>query len=117
MMPTMRAWAAYLCLASVLWCADTAIEFNRDVRPILSDKCFTCHGPDAAAKKVPFRLDSEAAAKAALRGGNRAIVEGNAGSSELVGRITATNQALRMPPVYSGLKLTGREVETLRTWI
>ena len=61
-------------VASIAAAADTRIEFNRDVRPIFSDKCYTCHGPDAAAKHVPFRLDSEAAAKADLAGGKHAIV-------------------------------------------
>src|SRR4051794_21053700 len=113
-----RAAAAVWLICYVPQFASAAsVEFNRDVRPILSDKCFTCHGPDATARKVPFRLDSEAAAKAALRSGKRAIVEGDAGSSELVRRITASNNALRMPPVYSGLKLTDREIETLRSWV
>src|SRR5690348_11870050 len=108
----MKGWLGLgvVSMASVLRCADVTVEFNRDVRPILSDKCFTCHGPDAAAKKVPFRLDSEAAAKAVLR-------TGDSGTSELVRRITATNNALRMPPLYSGLKLTEREIDTLRTWV
>src|SRR3954452_19565447 len=114
MMPTMRAWAAYLCLASVLWCADTAVEFNRDVRPILSDKCFVCHGPDAATKKVPFRLDREALAKADLGNGRHAIVEGNATASLLLARITATNPAQRMPPAYTQQTLTEKEISTLR---
>jgi hypothetical protein len=87
-----------------------AQEFNRDVRPILSDKCFVCHGPDAVAKKIPLRLDSEAAAQ-------RVLAPGNPAASLLVQRITATNPAQRMPPVYSGLKLTEREIETLRGWI
>jgi Protein of unknown function (DUF1553)/Protein of unknown function (DUF1549)/Concanavalin A-like lectin/glucanases superfamily/Planctomycete cytochrome C len=105
----MKGWLGLgvVSMASLLWCADANVEFNRDVRPILSDKCFTCHGPDAAAKKVPFRLDTEAAAKPSVAGGD---------SSKLVRRITATNPALRMPPVYSGLKLTEREIDTLRTW-
>src|SRR6476646_495694 len=83
-----------------------AVDFNRDVRPILSDKCFTCHGPDAVAKKIPFRLDSEAAAKADL-GGRHAIVEGDPAASGMIVRITAEKPALRMPPVSSGLKLNG----------
>jgi hypothetical protein len=91
-------------------------EYNRDIRPILSDKCLSCHGTDAIAKKIPLRLDSEAAAKADL-GGRRAIVEGDAAASQLVRRITAGNTAMRMPPVYSGLKLTDGEIETLRTWV
>src|SRR5947207_6210505 len=93
-----------------------AVEFNRDVRPILADKCLSCHGSDAAAKKIPLRLDSEAAAKANL-GGRRAVVESDPSASQLIRRITADNKALRMPPVYSGLKLTDREIDTLRQWI
>jgi len=60
-----------LCLlfafASFAMAAGGRVEFNRDVRPIFSDKCYTCHGPDAAAKHVPFRLDSEAAARKAAQ--------------------------------------------------
>ena len=96
---------------------SAAVEFNRDVRPILSDKCYVCHGPDAKSKNVPFRLDSEAAAKADLGSGRRAIVEGNADASELVKRITAEKPAQRMPPAYSGLKLTDAEIATLKQWI
>ena len=57
-------------------CADRTVSFNRDVRPILSDKCYGCHGPDAVAKKIPLRLDSEAAAKTDLGNGRRAVAEG-----------------------------------------
>jgi hypothetical protein len=97
--------------------AQGPVEFNRDVRPILSDKCFVCHGPDAAAKKVPLRLDVEAAAKADLGGGRRPIVEGDPAASQMIRRITAETPALRMPPAWSGLKLTEREIETLRIWV
>src|SRR5512132_2928068 len=93
-----------------------AIEFNRDVRPILADKCYSCHAADAAAKKIPLRLDNEAAAKADL-GGRRAIAEGDPDSSQIIRRITSENKAQRMPPVYSGLKLTSAEIDTLRQWI
>ena len=92
------------------------VDFNRDIRPILSDKCFSCHGPDAVAKKIPLRLDSEAAAKADL-GGRRAIVEGDPDASTVVKRITAEKPAMRMPPVYSGLKLTELEIQTIQEWI
>src|ERR1041385_5879634 len=87
-------------------CADRPVSFNRDVRPILSDKCYGCHGPDAVAKKIPLRLDSEAAAKSDLGGGRRAVVESDIASSQLIRRITAENKALRMPPVYSGIMLS-----------
>src|SRR5690606_31533561 len=85
-------------------------DFNRDVRPILSDKCFACHGPDAVAKKIPLRLDSEAAAKAA-------IVPGDPAASAVVKRITAAKPGMRMPPVSSGLKLTDTEIGVLTAWI
>src|SRR5688572_8732282 len=94
--------AALLFAVNSLCGADRPLEFNRDVKPILSDKCFLCHGPDATAKKIPLRLDSEAAAKADT-GGRRAIVEGDPAASTLVKRVTADKPAMRMPPVHSGL--------------
>jgi hypothetical protein len=97
--------------------ADRSVSFNRDVRPILSDKCYGCHGPDSVAKKIPLRLDSEAAAKADLGGGRHAVVDGNPAGSQMIQRITAENKGMRMPPVYSGLKLSDQEIETLRLWI
>jgi mono/diheme cytochrome c family protein len=94
-----------------------AVEFNRDIRPILSDKCFACHGPDATAKKIKLRLDSEAAATADLGRGRRAIVPGQPERSELVRRITHADEAMRMPPTYSGRTLTQPEIELLTEWI
>src|SRR5271169_7004208 len=91
-------FAAALPLAAQ---SQAPVEFNRDVRPILSDKCFICHGPDAATKKVPFRLDREEFAKADLGGGRHAIVEGNAAASVLLARIAAPDAARRMPPAYT----------------
>src|SRR5687767_6257617 len=105
------AYIVPLCIAD-----ERKIDFNRDIRPILSDKCFHCHGPDAVAKKIPLRLDSEAAAKTSI-GGRHAIVAGDPSASELVRRITADQPARRMPPAYSGLKLTDAEIATLESWI
>jgi hypothetical protein len=93
-----------------------AVEFNRDVRPILSDKCFHCHGPDGKNKGVPMRLDIEADAKAE-RGGRRAVVEGDPQKSELIKRVSSSSTALRMPPVHTGLTLSASEIETLGNWI
>ena len=92
------------------------VDFNRDIRPILSDKCYTCHGPDEANRKTKLRFDIEMGAKADL-GGRFAIVPGQPDKSELVRRITSENKALRMPPVYSGTTLTTREIALLRQWI
>lgn len=96
---------------------SAAIEFNRDIRPILSDKCFVCHGPDAPAKGIRLRLDSEAAATADLGRGRRAIVPGQPDKSELVKRTTHANEALRMPPADSGRTLSKGEIERLKEWI
>ena len=93
------------------------IDFNRDIKPILSDKCFACHGPDAGAKKIKLRLDSEAAALAELRAGKHAIVPNHPEQSELVRRINSKDEAMRMPPVDSGRNLTTREIELLTEWI
>ena len=82
-----------LCLAGAALSADRSVLFNRDVRPILSDKCYGCHGPDAVAKKIPLRLDSEAAAKADLGSGRHAVVDGDPAASQLVQRITADKPA------------------------
>jgi hypothetical protein len=97
--------------------ATASVEFNRDVRPILSDKCYTCHGPDAKAKHIPFRLDREEDAKAKLPDGKYAIREGHPEQSEVIGRITAEKPALQMPPVYTGVKLLPKEIETIQSWI
>ena len=92
------------------------VEFNRDIRPLLSDKCFTCHGPDKARRLTKLRFDVEAEAKQDL-GGRFAIVPGDAAKSEMVRRITAADPARRMPPVASGRTLTAREIELIQNWI
>src|SRR5713226_8120173 len=92
------------------------VEFNRDIRPIFSDKCYTCHGPDKANRKSKLRFDTEAGAKQDL-GGHFAIVPGDPDKSEMVRRITAGNKALRMPPVYSGATLSEPEIDLIRRWI
>jgi Protein of unknown function (DUF1553)/Protein of unknown function (DUF1549)/Concanavalin A-like lectin/glucanases superfamily/Planctomycete cytochrome C len=92
---------------------EERVRFNRDVRPILSDKCFQCHGPDAKQRKADLRLDDRAQALKA-----EAIVVGEPESSELVRRILTEDPAERMPPASSKLgALTEREIDTLRRWI
>ena len=108
------AWRAILVFGEGQ--AAQAVEFNRDIRPILSDTCFTCHGPDAANRKTKLRFDTEAGAFADL-GGYRAIVPGDLAKSEMYRRISAKDEAVRMPPVYSGRKLTERQIELIRLWI
>ncbi|MSV36147.1 MAG: DUF1549 domain-containing protein, partial [Bryobacterales bacterium] len=89
------------------------IEFNRDVRPILSDKCYTCHGPGKQMGTI--RFDREEVAKHELSGGRHAIVPGDPGKSLMVQRITATGPGVRMP--LNGEPLSEREVAVIKKWI
>src|SRR5690606_2818254 len=81
--------------------ADRPIDFSRDIRPILSDKCFFCHGPDPTHREADLRLDQHDAVLAD-RGGYFAVVPGEPEESELVSRITAEDEFTKMPPVESG---------------
>jgi len=93
------------------------IDFNRDIRPILSDNCFKCHGPDEEHREADLRLDTEEGAFADLGEGYFAIVRGDPDSSELVWRVEAEDEEDRMPPVDSELSLSSEEKAVLRQWI
>lgn len=92
------------------------VDFNRDIRPILSDNCYHCHGPDATHREADLRFDVEEDAKSDL-GGQHAIVSGNVDDSELVARILSEDADERMPPVDSGKKLSKAQTDLLRRWI
>ena len=110
------AFAAVLALPRGLP-ADDRVDFNHDVRPILSNKCFACHGPDEGTLEAGLRLDKPAVATAPLPSGAVAIVPGKPGESELLARISAEDDSLRMPPAEFGKPLSAAEVATLRKWI
>ncbi len=93
-----------------------SVDFNRDVRPILSETCFRCHGPDSAAREADLRLDNADDAFAD-RGDFFAIVPGEPEKSEAYRRLVADDESLKMPPPDSKLALTPEQVETLRLWI
>lgn len=93
------------------------VEFARDVRPILSDTCFACHGPDAKSWKGGLRLDSRGGALKGGKSGKPAVVPGKLVESELWRRISTTDPDDHMPPADSGKKLAPAQVETLRKWI
>ncbi len=90
------------------------VHFSRDVLPILAQNCFTCHGPDAKARKADLRLDQKAIA---LRKSEPVIVPGKSQESELVERITSQELDLVMPPPKSGHKLSAHQIEILTRWI
>ncbi|GIW95853.1 MAG: cytochrome c [Pirellulaceae bacterium] len=91
------------------------IRFNRDIRPILADKCFACHGPDANRREADLRFDREEGVFA--RPGPPVIQRGDPAGSELVRRIRSEDPDERMPPPSSGKSLTAREIALLERWI
>ncbi len=114
------ATCRFLLLIFALSAAASAqpVDFNRRIRPILSDKCFTCHGPDSGKRKTALRFDQEKSAKSALANGKFAIVAGHPEQSELITRVTTANKALRMPPAYMGKDaLSAAEIALLRRWV
>lgn len=95
------------------------LDFNRDVKPILSDRCFSCHGPDKKKIKAGLRLDTKESAYGELpeSPGKHAIVPGDASESELVARILSDDPEYRMPEPESHLMLTAKEKAVLVKWI
>jgi hypothetical protein len=96
--------------------AEAPVNFHRDIRPILSETCFQCHGPDEKQRKAHLRLDTKDGAFSDL-GGYFAIVAGKPDESRLLQRITSTDSQERMPPPKSGKKLSAGQIDLLRRWI
>jgi mono/diheme cytochrome c family protein len=112
-----RRWLALATSALVAAIAPAqTVDFNRDVRPILSGKCFQCHGPDDAARKGGLRLDVRDLALKELKSGHRALVPGDAAKSEMISRVSAKDDSA-MPPPKIGKRLTEKEIATLRKWV
>ena len=91
-------------------------SFDRDIRPILSDRCYACHGPDEKKRKADLRLDTREGALADL-GGYQAIVPGQPDESELIARILSDDVDEMMPPPDSHLSLNPKEKALFRSWI
>lgn len=111
-MPRRLLFLLFICFNTA--CAK--ISFNRDILPILSDACFTCHGPDSEAREADLRLDLEGEAKA-NRDGFSAITPGDPDNSELIFRILHKDPDEIMPPPDAHRQLTDAEKQTLREWI
>jgi hypothetical protein len=115
-------FAITMSLCGVRWViADDAtaagVDFNRDVRPILTDNCFHCHGSDRQTREGELRLDLSEAATKGGESGKPAVVPGDPDASELIQRITTSDESERMPPADAKPRLTAKQVETLRKWI
>jgi mono/diheme cytochrome c family protein len=92
------------------------VDFDRDVLPVLSTRCFACHGPDAAKRKADLRLDTRSGALAD-RDGSKAVVPGRPAESALLARVGAGDTDGRMPPPKAGPRLTSEQVRVLRAWV
>jgi hypothetical protein len=108
-----RVFLLKLLFYSATLSAQQPPTFNRDVRPILSDRCFSCHGPDSARREADLRLDERPAAVAA-----KAIVPGKPDDSLILQRVLSDDPDTVMPPPHAKLeRLSAAEVDTLRRWI
>lgn len=118
--PCSSDWFALLCFMLMSACSAQAaqpLRYNTDIRPILSDNCFACHGPDKANRKAELRLDVREAATTPAESGAAAIVPGDLKKSGLIERIFSDNADEIMPPPQSHKKLTAAQKETLKRWI
>jgi len=106
-----------LSLSSLPGHAAGKLDFNRDIRPILSDNCFSCHGIDAKHRKADLRLDVAEGALVKNKDGSQAIVPGKADASTIIQRILSTDEDEVMPPPESHKKLKPAQIETLKRWI
>ena len=101
---------------NMLPAADEPLDFGRDIRPILSNACFECHGPDEEQREADLRLDTDSGAFAKLDDGPL-LTPGKPGESQLFLRITSDDESERMPPVESEKSLSPEQIDLLRRWI
>jgi hypothetical protein len=111
------AVAAALALAFTSLLRAEPVDFSRDVLPILSTNCFKCHGRDISTRKAKLRLDQPEFATIPAKDGLTPIVPGHVDQSELIARITSTDDDERMPPADKGRALTAAEQDVLKRWI
>ena len=93
------------------------VNFARDVRAILSDNCFACHGPDDKTRKAGLRLDTKEGVMAKMKSGGAAVIPNKPDESDLVFRVETDDPEAKMPPKKFGKQLTAQQVETLRRWV
>ena len=111
-----RAITLSLVFATIASSGEQSIDFNRDVRPILSANCYKCHGPDEKTREAELRLDTFDDASRD-RGGYRAIAVGDADASEIIARIVAEDSDTVMPPPSTNKSITTQELAILKRWI
>lgn len=119
--PTFKrfVWASLLVswLGSSMASRSASVSYSREVKPILSEHCYACHGPDEKTRKAGLRLDREDEARQALKSGHRAVVGGDVAASALVARVLESDPDEIMPPPDMKKPLTPAKIATLRRWI
>ena len=93
------------------------VDFNRDIRPLLSDKCFKCHGPSEKDREAGLRLDQQESAMSEADSGEIPIVPNKPDTSELLQRLLMDDPDMRMPPATSNKSVSKEEIATIRKWI
>src|SRR5690349_974686 len=120
-MRTLPLFRTFIALCAVFRnCVLGAAEvpnFDKQIRPILSDKCYACHGPDEHKRKAGLRLDRKESAFRELKSGKHAVVPGKPEESSLLARINSTDPEEKMPPPDSNKKLSAEEISLLKLWI
>jgi hypothetical protein len=118
-MPARRfAVASALLLAPAVGrAADAPVDFNRQVRPLLADHCFSCHGPDDRQRKAELRLDTKDGVLGQRPDSDPVVVPGKSADSELIRRVTSAEPSKRMPPAKTGKPLTAAQIDTLKRWV
>src|SRR5436190_99061 len=106
-----------LMLPSPAHAQGRRIDYNRDIRPILSDLCYKCHGPDEKERKAGLRLDTQLGVEAKVDSGLAVIVPRKSAESELFVRITATDPNEKMPPPALGKTLSPQQIDLIKRWI
>lgn len=114
---TALLWALLLGASATPASGEEPVDFNRDIRPLLSDRCYQCHGPDEYERQAGLRFDDPDAALDILDSGDRAIVPGDLELSIMIDRITTDDPDLVMPPEESNKSLSERDIELLTRWV
>jgi mono/diheme cytochrome c family protein len=109
-------WAVAGAFAASACGGSPAVNYDRDIRPVLADNCYKCHGPDEKDREAGLRLDLREVATKPLESGETAIVPGKPDESELIARINSTDDDQRMPPPKSNKRLTDAQRDLLKRW-
>ena len=113
----LRVCAAFLFVFLASGIRAKEVDFNRDVLPILSERCFQCHGPDAGSREADLRLDQFEGATAESQTGEQVLVPGKPEASVLLQRLRSTDDDFRMPPTETNLHVSESEIKLIERWI